>query len=296
MTEDINQPSKIIDRSRPPRNMPLPEMVWPGVEHHLIEWAGGHIPVDLIEGGGHDLVRIEWQFPAGSWHESKPLLASLTNRMLQEGSVGHNSKQIAEKLDYYGAYLHHEGGVHRSMVGVYSLGKHLEAVLPLVWELIFQPTFPEHELMTTIQNRLQEMSVSRNKVSVLSRNRLMGLLFGEQHPYGYSTREEDLLSVTVQDLHAFHQQFYTVDGLRLVVAGGHTHEALRKLQRPWSNQPRLHRWTRKKRPRQWASLRVGHRWLRPMRDARILIRKLSRKRPRKTIRSCRSSSAGRKPV
>jgi zinc protease len=231
MTENINQPIKIIDRSQPPRNMPLPEMVWPGVEHHLIEWAGGHIPVDLIEGGGHDLVRIEWQFPAGSWHESKPLLASLTNRMLQEGSVGHNSKQIAEKLDYYGAYLHHEGGVHRSMVGVYSLGKHLEAVLPLVWELIFQPTFPEHELMTTIQNRLQELSVSRNKVSVLSRNRLMGLLFGEQHPYGYSTREEDLLSVTAQDLHAFHQQFYTVDGLRLVVAGGHTHEAFRKLQR-----------------------------------------------------------------
>jgi len=181
-------------------------------------------------------VRIEWQFPAGSWHESRPLLASLTNRMLQEGSVGHNSRQIAEKLDYYGAYLHHEGGVHRSIVGVYSLGKHLDSVLPLIWELIFQPSFPENELKTTIQNRLQELSVSRNKVSVLSRNRVMGLLFGEQHPYGYSTREEDLQSVTVEDLRAFHRQFYTIDGLRLVVAGGNTHEALIKLQRSCPSQ------------------------------------------------------------
>ncbi len=231
MIEQSNKEGSAIDRTKPPRNMPLPEMVWPVVVQQPIEWAGGLLPVDLIEGGGQDLVRIEWQFPAGSWHESKPLLAALTNRMLQEGSVGHNSKQIAEQLDYYGAYLHHEGGVHRSMVGVYCLGKHLEAVLPLVWEIIFQPTFPEHELKTTIQNRLQELSVSRNKVSVLSRNRLMGLLFGPQHPYGYSTREEDLLSVTVDDLRAFHQQFYTVDGLRLVVAGGNTHQALLKLQR-----------------------------------------------------------------
>lgn len=231
MIEQSNKEDSAIDRSKPPGNMPLPEMVWPVVVQQTIEWAGGLLPVDLIEGGEQDLVRIEWQFSAGSWHESKPLLAALTNHMLQEGSVGHNSKQIAEQLDYYGAYLHHEGGVHRSMVGVYCLGKHLEAVLPLVWEIIFQPTFPEHELKTTIQNRLQELSVSRNKVSVLSRNRLMGLLFGPQHPYGYSTREEDLLSVTVDDLRAFHQQFYTVDGLRLVVAGGNTHQALLKLQR-----------------------------------------------------------------
>lgn len=220
MIEGVDKGIKTIDRSQPPLNMPLLEMVWPVVVQERIEWAGGLLPVDLIESGGQDLVRIEWQFPAGSWHESKPLLASLTNRMLQEGSVFHNSKQIAERLDYYGAYLHHEGGVHRSMVGVYSLGKHLEAVLPLVWELIFQPTFPEQELKTTIQNRLQELSVSRNKVSFLSRNRLMGMLFGAQHPYGYSTREEDLLSVTAEDLRAFHRQFYTVDGLRLVVAGG----------------------------------------------------------------------------
>jgi len=221
---------KSPDRSRPPLSMPLPEMVWPVINHQRIEWAGGIVPVDLIEGGGQDLVRIEWQFPAGSWHEPKPLVASLTNRMLQEGSVGHNSRQIAEKLDFYGAYLHHEGGVHRSIVGVYSLGKHLDSVLPLVWELIFQPTFPENELNTTIQNRLQELAVSRNKVSVLSRNRLMGILFGEHHPYGYSTREADLQAVTVGDLRAFHQEYYTVDGLRLVVAGGNTHEALRKLQ------------------------------------------------------------------
>jgi len=218
------------DRSRPPRTMPLADMVWPVVEQHQIEWSGGLLPVDLIEAGGHDLVRIEWQFPVGSWHESKPLVASLTNRMLQEGSVGHSSKQIAEKLAYYGAYLHHEGGIHRSMVGVYSLGKHLEPVLPVVWELIFQPNFPAQELQTTLKNRLQELAVSLNKVSVLSRNRLMGLLFGDQHPYGYSTREGDLLAVSTEDLVDFHRCFYQAGGLRLVVAGGNTREALRKLQ------------------------------------------------------------------
>jgi len=218
------------DRSRPPQTRPLAEMVWPVVEQAAVPIFLNKLPVDLIEAGGHDVVRIEWQFPVGSFHEPRPLVASLTNRMLQEGSVGHNSRQIAEKLDYYGAYLHREGGVHRSVVGVYTLGKHLESVLPLMWELIFEPTFPEEELHTTRQNRIQELAVSRNKVSVLSRERMMALLFGPNHPYGYSTREEDLLRVTCKDLRKFHKTFYHIDDLRIVVAGGNTREALRKLQ------------------------------------------------------------------
>ena len=49
------------------------------------------ISVGLINAGTQELVRVELLFPGGIWFQQKPLQASLTNAMLEEGTkiMGH---------------------------------------------------------------------------------------------------------------------------------------------------------------------------------------------------------------
>src|SRR3989304_1957369 len=68
------------------------------------------IPLYLIDAGTQDLIRIEFIFPAGLWHQPSPLLASTANAMLNEGTSKYTSAEIAEKIDYYGAFLEMECG------------------------------------------------------------------------------------------------------------------------------------------------------------------------------------------
>ena len=62
-------------------------------------------PLNIIQVGSEDVVRLDLLIKGGQWNQTQPLLAMFTNRMLREGTVRMTSGEIAERLDYYGAWL-----------------------------------------------------------------------------------------------------------------------------------------------------------------------------------------------
>src|SRR2546422_764959 len=67
-----------------------------------------NIPVYHINAGTQDLVKIELLSPAGMWHQPSPLVGSAASSMLQEGTSKRKAKEIAEAVDYFGAFLETE--------------------------------------------------------------------------------------------------------------------------------------------------------------------------------------------
>ena len=63
------------------------------------------VPVYSISAGTQDVLKIDVSFDAGMWYQSKPLIASTVNEMLTEGTKMLSSREISEKLDYYGAFI-----------------------------------------------------------------------------------------------------------------------------------------------------------------------------------------------
>ena len=63
------------------------------------------IPLAVIKAGEQDVVRMDILFAGGRWQQTQKLQALFTNRMLREGSLKYTASEIAEKLDYYGAWL-----------------------------------------------------------------------------------------------------------------------------------------------------------------------------------------------
>ena len=63
------------------------------------------IPVFTINAGKQELVRIEFIFENVNWDASRPLDAVATSHLINNGTSTMSAKEIADQVDYYGAFL-----------------------------------------------------------------------------------------------------------------------------------------------------------------------------------------------
>lgn len=177
------------------------------------------IPAYIINAGTQDVVKIEFIFNAGGWYENKPLLADSCNSLLNAGTNQFNSEQLADHIDYYGAYLELDVDYEHGTIAVYSLNKHLPQVLPYVEELIKGAIFPENELSIHLQNSKQRLQVSEEKVGDVCRKRFRELLYGPRHPYGLYPKLEDYDNLSRNDLLEFYNKAYHSGNCTIVASG-----------------------------------------------------------------------------
>ncbi len=177
------------------------------------------IPVDIINGGTQDVVKIDFIFPAGSVQASKPLVASFTNYLMQEGTQNYSSSEIAEKIDYYGAFLGQATNYHHSQITLYALTKYLPDLLPVVEDIIKRPTYSEHEFEVYWAKKKQDFMVDSEKVKILSYRKSQEILFGENHPYGRVAKLHHYHEICTDDLKAFHKAQYASNLCKIIVAG-----------------------------------------------------------------------------
>ena len=177
------------------------------------------IPVYQLQTGTQDIVKIEFIFNAGLWYEPQALVSWFTNKMLKEGTKNFTASQIAEKIDYYGAYLELSADKDMAYITVYTLNKYLSNILPVVEDVIFYPLFPENELFIKIQNKKQEYIVNSKKVKNLARWKFNELIFGKNHPYGKFVDTDDYDAIKREDLIDFHRNNYFITDCKIIAAG-----------------------------------------------------------------------------
>src|SRR3984957_6202400 len=164
------------------------------------------IPVYYVNAGTQDVIKIEVIFRAGSREQDVPLVAGTTNSMLEEGTKKHTAEEIASLLDYYGSFLETSAQQDYASVTIYTLGKHLDKALPVLEEIINEPSFPQNELEIYLHNNKQRFLVDEKKERVVAAKNFPALLFGDAHPYGHRTRLEEFDGVRKEHLEAFHKK------------------------------------------------------------------------------------------
>ena len=184
------------------------------------------LKVFIINGGEQDLVRIELVFENVAYDVGKPLQPYATNAMLNDGTSELSSSEIADKIDYYGAFLQTDYSNDQSTVTLYSLNKHLPSTLPIVKAIISDSVFPQGELDTLIRNQKQKLSVNLEKNDFLSRKIFNSVLFGNTL-YGYDTRAEDYERLDRAQLQEYFSLAYQPENCTVIVSGKVTDGALK---------------------------------------------------------------------
>jgi len=171
-----------------------------------------------VDGGDQDLVRIEFIFNNIAYDSAKPLQTFATNTMLNDGTSELSSTAIADKIDYYGAFLQTEYSNDQSTVTLFTLNKHLASTLPIVKAIVSDSVFPQEELDTLIRNQKQKLSVSLEKNDFVSRRKFSNVLFGNTL-YGYEISAADYDKLDRTQLSSYFRQAYQPKNCTVMISG-----------------------------------------------------------------------------
>ena len=177
------------------------------------------VEVYAVNAGAEEVVSLEWVFYAGNWQEDQNLVAATTNFLLRNGTSTRNAYQINEHFEYFGSYINRACYNETATITLHCLTKHINELLPVVKELIIDSVMPQEELDIYIQNMKQRLKVNLKKTDFVASRLIDVYLYGEQHPYGKYSREEDFDKLERQQLLEFYKQYYQHGKLVMFVAG-----------------------------------------------------------------------------
>lgn len=177
--------------------------------------------------GTEDVLKMEIVFQAGRPYEHKKLASRATAQMLKEGTKSFSSAKIAEEFDFYGASLSTPVNLDYSSIQIFSLKRHFEKLLPIIREMLTDPTFPEKEFQTLIRRSKQKLAIDLSKNDVLAYRTVTEKIFGSHHFYGFNSTPELYDTLQVTDLEEHFYRLYGVGNCQIFLAGKTDEETVR---------------------------------------------------------------------
>lgn len=168
------------------------------------------------------LVKMDFVFEAGSAVQDKYLQAASAISLVTEGSACHTARQIAEFMDFRGIIVEKSNDEVSSTLTVYALPRYANELLPLLREMLTEPTYPDDEFAVYVAKRRQQLMVNLQRTSYVARKRWGECLYGCEHPMGRYAVPSDLDALTVADVRNYHRRWLTPSRMDIVLGGAVT--------------------------------------------------------------------------
>lgn len=160
----------------------------------------------FLNAGEQPVIKLEFIFKSGIWYESAPGVAFFTGKMLLEGTRSFDSREIAEKLDQYGAFVNVSPGFDYTNLSIHIPVRHFHKIQTIIKELLFYPSFPEHELDLMQKIQLQQLKVNEQKNKFVASRLFRERLFCHS-PYGNILTKESVEKITVAELKRHYEKY-----------------------------------------------------------------------------------------
>jgi len=155
----------------------------------------------------------------------KDQIASFTASMLMRGTTSHSRQEIEDELARLQSSLGVGGGAGTISATIQSTRENLPAVLDLAFEILREPAFPESEFSVMKENAIASAESQRSEPSAIvsiAMGRHLGQNYERGDPRYTATIEEaieDVNAVDVDDLRAFHRQFFGTSTTHVAAVG-----------------------------------------------------------------------------
>jgi zinc protease len=161
----------------------------------------------------------------------RPGLASMTARMLQQGTTTRSALQIADRAADLGATLNSGAGADTTGISTRALSRSFPDALELLADVALHPTFPKAEIERVRSERLTAILQEKDEPFSLAMRVLAAALYGPRNTYGYpgSGTTESIKAIARDDVVHFWEQKYFPDDAALVVTGNIKLAALKPL-------------------------------------------------------------------
>ncbi|MEZ4858739.1 MAG: pitrilysin family protein [Flavobacteriaceae bacterium] len=208
--EEIAKTPSNFDRSVEPAQGPAPALNIPtswnaeltngmkvyGIEQNEIPTVNFSLVID----GGHLLD-----------DKNKNGVANLMTDIMMEGTATKTPEQLEEEIEMLGASINMYTTNESIVVQGNTLTRNFDKTMDLVKEILLEPRWDEEEfarIKTATINQIKRSAADPNTVASNVYNKL---LYGEDHIFSYPTigTEESVTAITIDDLKAFYNNFFS---------------------------------------------------------------------------------------
>lgn len=148
-------------------------------------------------------------------------LAVLTGDALEGGTERRSGPELAEALEGLGADLSISTGWDSTAIGLSCLADRLDEALPVLAEVILEPSFPSNEVERLRNQQLASLEERRKQPRKIAADAAVRHIFAGAVPYArpLSGLEEVIAAASPADLERFAGEAYRSGDAGLVVAG-----------------------------------------------------------------------------
>ncbi|MCR4659178.1 MAG: insulinase family protein [Bacteroidales bacterium] len=186
--------------------------------------------LNLFASGSIDMLKVDFAFEAGSVYQSRPLIAAAAVKLLTEGSRSHSAQEVAEFMDYRGITVEKAPDFYTATLTAYLMPKYAADFLPLLRELMTEPSYPADEVRLHAAMRRQQLQASWQRTNYVARNLFYERLFGPSHPLSVCAVPDDVEGLTPEALANFHAAHYRLADATIALAGNYNDDTVGLMQ------------------------------------------------------------------
>lgn len=200
-------------RKNPPKAGPAPQIEMGSFEEFKLD---NGLKVIVVE--NHKLPQVSFQV----FIDLPPIkegqhagLADIAGQLLNKGTSKRTKAQIDEEIDFIGASL------STSANGLYgsALTKHKAALLEVMADVLFNPTFPQGEFEKVKKQTLSTLAQNQEDPNAIASNVAKVLRYGKEHPYGEVMTEKTVETLNVDMIKAYYEKYFRPNLAYLIVVG-----------------------------------------------------------------------------
>ncbi|MBO4942351.1 MAG: insulinase family protein [Muribaculaceae bacterium] len=190
------------DRRTPPAVYPFAPMTMPG---ETVERLDNGLTFHRFSGGDQPVCNLTLHLTGGV-SEMGEAAAKVLASQLSEGTAGRSADEISEALDDSGARLSCQSQAHHTTVKISLLTSRLPDILPVLSDMITEPSFPDDRLDVARQRLVTALHVSLEDPQAVADIRLQPLVWGRDNPLAHEMTEADIREVSAGTLRSLHRR------------------------------------------------------------------------------------------
>ncbi len=202
-----------VDRSRPPKPGPAPEIELGSYEHFKLT---NGLKVFVVE--NHKLPRISFSLQV----DRDPILEgditgyiSAAGQLLRTGTKDRSKDELDQAIDFIGAIL------STSSTGIYgmSLTEHADTLFKIMSDIILNSDFKQEELDKIKRRMKSDLASQKDDPDAIAGTVKNVVDFGKEHPYGEPETEQTVDNITLEKCRDYYKTFFVPNISYLAVVG-----------------------------------------------------------------------------
>ncbi len=149
---------------------------------------------------------------------SVPALELAANAM-RCGTVSRSEEEIAETLEFNGAWLRCSTDTHASFLTLHSLNKTFGKVLPVVAEMLHAASYPDNVLESQKGKPAAQVEIKNRRVNVKAEEAYNTAFYGKDTPLARHYTGADVLAVSANDIRRAYSGLFLANKPAFFLAG-----------------------------------------------------------------------------